>query len=345
MAGTAALLNDAQKTDELDHRLCRPLPDDRTARMPRGIDEVVLITLSPPTNGTTSRKEALRSSRCWSEASLHHEPRVPRQPGRLSMNWLERQRVRHTLSHYPIPHESWNRLVHEADLFRGLSAVELAHLRELSTLFLHRKAFSAMQELEVTTDILISVAAQACLLVLKLGLDYYDGWGEVILYPGAFRVSRQTRDAAGVVSDEDNVLAGESWQQGPVVLSWDTAASDLAGHRSGHNVVVHEFAHKLDSLDGSADGIPPLHSTMIRQHWTQAFTGAFDALCSQLEHHHPHRIDAYAATSPAEFFAVSSEYFFAAPATLQHEFPAVYEQLVLFYRQDPKSRLAAAVHP
>lgn len=254
------------------------------------------------------------------------------------MNWLDRLRVRHTLRRHPIPDESWHRLMRQADIFRGLTAVERAHLRELSTLFLHRKAFSGAQGLELTTDILVAVAAQACLLIMNLGLDYYDGWVEVILYPGAFKVSRYVNEG-GVVSRAPGHLAGESWQRGPIVLSWDTAASDLAGHQTGHNVVVHEFAHKLDSLDGSANGITPLHSGMIREQWTQVFTDAFEVLCNQLEHHQRPGIDPYAATSPAEFFAVCSETFFTAPATLQHQFPAVYEQLVLFYRQDPKRRL------
>ncbi|MGV8923410.1 MAG: zinc-dependent peptidase [Thermomonas sp.] len=256
------------------------------------------------------------------------------------MKWFDRLRIRHTLRHHPIPFGSWRRLMQEANIFRGLTSVERAHLRKLSTLFLHRKAFSGAQGLTLTTDIRLAVAAQACLLILELGLDYYDGWVEVILYPGTFKVSRDASED-GVVSRDDGHLAGESWQRGPVVLSWATAAADLAGHQSGHNVVVHEFAHKLDSLDGSANGIPPVHSGMIREHWTHVFTGAFDALRSQLAHHRPHGIDAYAATSPAEFFAVCSETFFTAPATLQQQFPAIYEQLVLFYRQDPKNRLAA----
>ena len=256
------------------------------------------------------------------------------------MKWIERLRVRHTLRHHPIPRESWNRLMREAAIFRGLTSVERAHLRTLTTLFLRRKAFSGAQGLQLTTDMRLAVAAQACLLILKLGLDHYDGWLEIILYPGAFKVSRDVYED-GVVSDGGGHLAGESWQRGPVVLSWADAAADLAGHQSGNNVVVHEFAHKLDSLDGSANGIPPVHRGMIREHWTKAFTVAFDALRSQLERNQPHGIDAYAATSPAEFFAVCTEAFFTAPATLQDHFPAVYEQLVLFFRQDPRRRLSA----
>ncbi|MDR3416170.1 MAG: zinc-dependent peptidase [Nevskia sp.] len=257
------------------------------------------------------------------------------------VKWLERQRVLFTLSHHPIPHETWKALMHEARVFHGLGAVERARLRELSTLFLHRKTFTGSQGLDVSTGIAVAVAAQACLLILDLGLDYYDGWVEIIIYPGPFRVSKDVTDATGLVSHQEQVLGGESWLQGPVILSWDTAASDLAGLRPGQNVVVHEFAHKLDMLNGSANGMPPLHSSMIRQHWTQAFTDAFDQLHQRLAQHHHPGINVYAATSPAEFFAVSSEYFFTAPATLQHQFPAVYEQLVLFYRQDPARRSAA----
>lgn len=288
-----------------------------------------------PRNWSQDHKQRwLRQQR--DQKHLIHFP----QPWRPSMKWFDHLRARHTLRNHPVPLESWHRLMRQADIFRGLSAVERAHLRTLTTLFLHRKAFSAAQGLQLTTDMLLAVAAQACLLILKLEMDYYDGWVEVILYPGAFKVSRDISED-GVVSHDGGHLAGESWQRGPVVLSWETAAADLAGHHSGHSVVVHEFAHKLDSLDGSANGIPPLHPGMIREDWTHVFTTAFNALRSQLEHGHASAIDGYGATSPAEFFAVCSEMFFTAPAKLQQQFPTVYEQLALFYRQDPKSRLSA----
>ena len=229
--------------------------------------------------------------------------------------------------------------MHEAGLFQGLSAVERAHLRELSTLFLQRKSFSGVQGLTVTSEMAVAVAAQACLLILKLGLDYYDGWIEVILYPCAFKVPRDETDDNGLVSNQEHVLSGESWLRGPVILAWDTAVADVQSCHSGHNVVVHEFAHKLDMLNGRANGMPPLHTGMERETWTQAFTEAFNGLRQQLTHHQA-VINAYAATSPAEFFAVCSEYFFTAPTTLKHQFPAVYEQLELFYRQDPAKRLS-----
>ena len=187
-------------------------------------------------------------------------------------------------------------------------------------------------------DMAVSVAAQACLLVLKLGLDYYDGWVEIILYPGAFRVQRDTVNAIGLVSPQTQILSGESWSRGPVILSWEEVASELSGAQPGHNVVVHEFAHKLDVLNGSANGMPPLHLGMVRQQWAAALSEAFGLLQHQLAHHHHPGINPYGATAPAEFFAVTSEYFFTYPHHLRQQFPKVYSQLALFYAQDPAER-------
>ena len=254
------------------------------------------------------------------------------------MKWLEHQRIRYTLSHHPIPHQAWESLMHDAHIFTGLSSVERAHLRELTTLFLHRKRIDGVQGLVLSTEMALAVAAQACLLILKLGLDYYDGWVEVVIYPGAFQVSRDDTDATGLVSQQQQTLSGESWSRGPVILSWDDVAASLAGLRPGHNVVVHEFAHKLDMLNGSANGMPPLHADMVRRQWTDSFSDAYDHLQQQLAHHHP-GINAYGATAPAEFFAVVSEYFFTDPQRLFQQAPEVYDQLVLFYRQNPAKRL------
>jgi len=254
------------------------------------------------------------------------------------MKWLDHQRVRYTLSHYPIPLHVWDDLLHRAAIFHGLSAVERAHLRELATLFLHRKTLNGVQGLVISTEMAVAVAAQACLPILKLGLDYYDGWVEVVVYPAAFRVTRERTDTTGLVSQEVQALSGESWLQGPVIFAWEEDARDLAQARSGRNVIIHELAHKLDMLNGSANGLPPLHSDMVRRQWTTAFSDAFDHLQQQLSRQHHPAINPYAATAPAEFFAVASEYFFTDPHTLRHHYPAVYDQLALFYRQNPASR-------
>jgi len=225
----------------------------------------------------------------------------------------------------------------EADIFKGLSAVERARLRELTTLFLHRKALNGVQGLTLTTEMAVAVAAQACLPILNLGIDSYDGWVEVVIYPGAFRVDRDSTDSMGLVTRQNRVLSGESWLRGPVILSWDDVASGLTAS-SGQNVVVHEFAHKLDMLDGSANGMPPLHSGMDRQAWATAFSEAFSRLQHLASYGYQLDFNAYGATSPAEFFAVASEYFFTDPHMLQRLFPAVYDQLELFYGQTPVSR-------
>ncbi len=254
------------------------------------------------------------------------------------MKWLEHQQIRYTLSHHPIPLKLWEAMLHKINIFQGLSAVERAHLRELATLFLQRKTLNGVQGLTLTTEMAVAVAAQACLPILKLGLDYFDGWVEVVIYPAAFRVEREHVDPSGIVSREEQVLSGEAWSQGMVILAWEEIATDLAQTRSGRNVVIHELAHKLDMLNGSANGMPPLHHGMERQRWTGALGQAFDRLSQDLAHQRHPVINPYAATAPAEFFAVVSEYFFTGPHTLRHHYPAVYDQLALYYRQDPASR-------
>jgi len=224
-------------------------------------------------------------------------------------------------------------------MFAGLTRKEKVRLRELATVFVKRKAFSAAHGFAVSEEMRVTIASQACLLLLNLSLDYFDGWSGIIVYPGAFRVRHNHTDEYGLVHDEEHALSGESWEQGPLILSWSDIQEDLRDSHLGGNVVIHEFAHKLDMLDGAANGIPALHPPMVREHWTKAMSNAFAHLGQQLEQQQVTAIDPYAATDPAEFFAVVSEYFFTAPRLLRRTYPDVYEQLVQFYRQDPALRL------
>lgn len=233
----------------------------------------------------------------------------------------------------PIPHHVWRSVTREIVLLRGLDAVQMAHLRELATWFLHNKAINGVQGLEVTPAMRVAVAVQACLLILNLGIDYFAGWVEIILYPAAFRVHHQQVDAIGLVHDDANALSGESWLRGPVILSWEDVERDSYHPRAGHNVVLHEFAHKLDGLNGVTNGMPPLRRGMDREVWSESLSGAYDRLCQQVAKGEKAFINPYAATSPAEFFAVASEYFFTAPDILKNCCPAVHRQLVLFYRR------------
>ncbi|MDD4915856.1 MAG: zinc-dependent peptidase [Methylococcales bacterium] len=257
------------------------------------------------------------------------------------MNIFKRAYRRYILHRHAIPHDLWLQATEQQTLFQGLTAVEKAHLRELSTFFLHQKMFTGVNT-DISAVMRIRVAAQACLPILALGISLFAGWSTIIIYPEAFYVDRDETDEFGFVHHNQKILSGEAWLRGPVILSWSDIEQDLQHARQGHNVVIHEIAHKLDMLNGCTNGMPPLHPGMIIEDWTAAFTHAFAFLQENIEHHHPIWIDPYAATNPAECFAVFSEYFFCAPKLLKSHFPDVYRQLRLYYRQDPLLRLPAA---
>ncbi len=241
--------------------------------------------------------------------------------------------MRRILHRDPIPHRVWHNVTQRIVVLRGLDAVQMAHLRELTTWFLHSKAINGAQGLHVTLPMRVAVAAQACLLILNLDIDYFDNWVEVILYPGAFRVQHEQTDAIGLIHHDASDLSGEAWLRGPVILSWDDVQRDSYHAQPGHNVVLHEFAHKLDGIDGAMNGLPPMRRGMSRKNWSNALSAAYDAQCRQVAAGESTSINPYAATSPAEFFAVISEYFFTAPDVLKKCCPEVHQQLALFYQQ------------
>lgn len=225
-----------------------------------------------------------------------------------------------------------------SDVFSHLDFSEQHRLRKLSSLFLHEKPINGADGFELDIEKQVYIAANACLLILNLDLDYFREWHEVIVYPASFVITREEYDDSGVVHETRRALAGESWQRGPVILSWSDARPGSHSHGPASNVIIHEFAHKLDMLNGSANGMPPLHHDMAREEWFRTFTRAYNKLYHQVERHHHTAIDPYAAESPAEFFAVFSEVFFVRPELLSRLYPAVYEQLSLFYRQDTLRR-------
>ncbi len=251
------------------------------------------------------------------------------------LSFLGRLYQRFILRHHPIPYDLWRTVSQNIAILRHLTPVERAHLRVLSTLFLYKKTITGTADLVMTDRMKLCIAIQSCLLVLHLGLHYLDGWVQIIVYPGQFRVQRDITDAAGVVHHEDKVLIGESWSQGPVIVSWQSIAQDMHAPFRGHNVIIHEIAHKLDMFNGAADGLPPLVSRQAVQAWIADLSQVYETLHHQLQQHHPSLINAYAGTSPSEFFAVVSEYFFSAPTILFHHFPTVYRHLQQFYQQNP----------
>ncbi|HMM46611.1 MAG TPA: zinc-dependent peptidase [Thiobacillaceae bacterium] len=253
------------------------------------------------------------------------------------MNWWRRWRRERILRRHPVAPEAFEAVFARLPVLHGLDAEERKRLREQAALLIHDKTFSAAGGAEVDDSIQLAIAMQASLLTLNLGEDGYRGWNEIILYPREFLRSREERDDAGVVHHVRDILAGESWHGGPLVLSLaDVEASSRA---DGFNVVLHEFAHKLDMLNGDANGYPPLHRGMDAAAWARDFSAAYEDLGTRVDAGEDTPIDPYATTDPAEFFAVLTEAFFETPAVLHAEYPAVYEQLRQFYRQHPLLRL------
>jgi MtfA peptidase len=241
------------------------------------------------------------------------------------MGWLTDWRRKRVLRRHQIDDALWQRATGALSFLP-----KTPKLRELALLFLAEKQFAGTHGLEVSDAMRVSIAAQACLPVLELGLDWYAGFTGVVVYPGDFRVRRVETDEHGVVHEWDDELAGEAMPGGPVVLSWDAAANDPQ-----MNVVIHEFAHKLDMLSGAADGLPPLHVGMSREAWIAAFKEAYEGFCDAVERGRETWLDPYAAEHPSEFFAVISEAFFKDAAETRRRYPEVFAQLRLFYKQDP----------
>jgi MtfA peptidase len=246
---------------------------------------------------------------------------------------LERERARVD------PHE-WEQVWDALPLLDDLNEDQTQRLADLALLFLRDKRLDPAQGLELTDPMRLAIALQASLPILELGLDWYSGWYAVIVYPEEFVPEREVMGDDGVVWTEHEAKSGEAWEQGPIILSWADVEAGMA--RDGYNVVIHEFAHKLDMRDGAPNGCPPLHPGMSPKTWADAFSAAYDDLCRRVDGGEETPIDPYATESPAEFFAVVSESFFELPELLHAEYPHVYEQLKAFYRQDPLARLGGA---
>ena len=253
------------------------------------------------------------------------------------MRWFREWRRARILQRSRLDDALWRSVLERYPFTRALGSGERAALREQVVLFLHEKSIVGAGGLELRDEMRMCIAAQACMLILNLGLDYYRGWVEVIVYPDEFVAEYEYVDEHGIAHRVEEPMTGESWLEGPVILSW--ADAELRGGETGYNVVIHEFAHKLDMLNGEANGFPPLHSGMDRAAWSRIFSAAYEHFKARVERREASAIDAYAAEHPAEFFAVLSEAFFETPRAVLGEYADVYAQLAAFYRQDPAARL------
>jgi MtfA peptidase len=258
-----------------------------------------------------------------------------------------------------VPDDLWDAALAHLPFVARLDAIERGRLRALCERLLAEKEMSAAGELELTAPMQVLIAVQACLPVLNLGIEWYHGWSSIVVYPGEFLVPREITDDTGVVHEYTEPISGEAWEGGPLLLSWEDAAGNSGhGGEFGYNVVIHEFTHKLDMLNGEPDGVPPfdrgLHPRLDAGAWRGALLDAFERFNAELElietelppgvdpdsemadgyyAHLP--LDPYAGHDEGEFFAVSSEAFFVDPVRLERAFPEWYRLLAAFFRQDP----------
>lgn len=267
-------------------------------------------------------------------------------------------RRRKALREQPPP-ETWRGILRRlVPLFARLDAADQRELLGHMRVFLAEKNFEGCRGQEIIEEIRVTVAANACLLLLHRDADYFPHAGAVLVYPEAFLTRHTHRDEHGLEEQIEQVNVGEAWERGSVILSWEEMRLDAQDPDDGYNVILHEFAHQLDMEDGVADGVPVLVPPRGKRkeayaQWAAVMKREFAALgkvAGWLDEHFPeggeedvdlpddaplHVLDPYGAEDPAEFFAVATEAFFEDAAALKEHHPALYAQLRGFYRQDP----------
>jgi Mlc titration factor MtfA (ptsG expression regulator) len=242
--------------------------------------------------------------------------------------WLRDRRLQE-----PFP-EHWQDILRkQIPVYRTLPTQLRHQLEQHVQLFLAEKSFYGCDGFEVDDTVRLTIAGHACLLIIARSFSDFDDISSILVYPDAYRVRGLESDGL-VVSESDQIRAGEASSRGQVVLAWAECEQGAVNPNGHHNVILHEFAHQLDYLDGTADGAPPLSGEQAR-HWQKTMTLAYEHLRHSLSHHQKPWLDPYGATEPAEFFAVLTEAFFQQPEHLKKQQPEVFEALRGFYRLDP----------
>ena len=252
---------------------------------------------------------------------------------------------RRRLRKKPFPSD-WSRMLEQnLPLYSRLSPADRQELHDHIQVFLAEKYFEGCAGLTVTVEMKVTIAAQACVLLLHRKTDYYPKLVSILVYPGTYLAHHRERDSAGLVTEGLQPRQGESWSHGTVVLSWDDVRAGAADAQDGHNVVYHEFAHQLDIEDGRlADGSVALPRNSMYGAWNRILGREYAALKKDVAAGRETVLDSYAATSPAEFFAVATECFFETPVLLKTKHPQLYAELKLYYNQDPAAEVASKRH-
>lgn len=254
----------------------------------------------------------------------------------LALRYALRVRRRNRLRRLPLP-RPWLEIV-EANLpvYRNMPADLQAQIQGLMQVFLDEKRFLGAGGLEVTDEMRVTVAAQACLLLLNRRARVYPNLHTIFMYPSAYRTTRETTTQAGTVAKPVQTRLGESWTRGPVVLAWDHSKEGGRNFRDGRNVVIHEFAHQLDQADGVSDGTPVLEKSGRYRSWAAVLGREYEQLRGRAGRQHLSAVlDDYGATNEAEFFAVASESFFEKPRQMIDKHPELFDELRTYYQTDP----------
>lgn len=259
------------------------------------------------------------------------------------MTWLRffSNRRRSRAANAPFPRAWENILARHFPLDSCLPEADRKELRKRIQIFVSEKHFEGLGGLELNDEIRVTIAAQACLLLLHHGEVDYPNLRSILVYPTAYQAPVMTRTPDGVVTEGVQGRLGEAWNRGVVVLSWRDVRFGAADIHDGHNVVLHEFAHALDMEDNVANGAPPLPRRSMYVAWARVLGQEYEQLRRDVAQAHRTIMDAYGTTNPAEFFAVATETFFEKPNSLKKKHPELYEQLRAYYRQDPASFVAA----
>jgi Mlc titration factor MtfA (ptsG expression regulator) len=251
---------------------------------------------------------------------------------------LFRNRRRRAVMARPFP-DAWRESLRRMRLYRILDENERVELRRKVAVFLDEQRFEGCAGLELTDEIRVTIAAQACLLLLGRPDEHYPRLGSILVYPDRYIAPMTQRMPDGSLASRPQTRLGEAWLGGNVVLSWRDAERGAVDAHDGHNVILHEFAHTLDGADKNMNGTPRLEHKCCYASWARVLGGEFTTLRRNLRSGRISLLHPYAATNPAEFFAVSTETFFEQPNLLREHHPELYKQLSHFYRQDPAERV------
>jgi Mlc titration factor MtfA (ptsG expression regulator) len=257
----------------------------------------------------------------------------------VTTGWWRRWRRARTLERRAIPEELWQLTLARYPFLAARSAARVDALREMATLFLAAKEFTGTDDLVVSDEMAVAIAAQACLPALELGLSWLDGFVGIVIHPDAVVARREREDETGVVHAYDEELSGEAMHGGPVMLAWRDVEEAAESAAEGYNVVIHEFAHVIDMRGGVTAGIAHVDPESDRGRWLAALADEYEDFADRVDADEETFLDSYAAEALEEFFAVGAEAFFVASSDLEAEQPRLYGLLAEFFRQDPVRRL------